>query len=259
MITGNHFVEAETGCVRTLKMMLCRPITLASPRNVLEMQNLRCHTRQTKLESAVYKIPRGFACTFKFEKHWPRIHFFYQEVVSQSKRPGKTWQWSMSIWGYGLWSQWHIEVWIGPKAHGNFCPGPCAKMLHYCSSSSWELFPRAEWFSERTYSLPAILAVNTFCSEWLLKLSPTFHFMSQPSSFPESLGKRSSRAAFCLSFQRPGAIWCYTGGGLFSAPSRRHMASVHPFIGHVNVILLRRYYLLVFPFVTDEVCDQSAP
>lgn len=90
MITGNHFVEAETGCVRTLKMMLCRPITSASPRNVLEMQNLRCHTRQTKLESAVYKIPRGFACTFKFEKHWPRIHFFYQEVVSQSKRPGKT-------------------------------------------------------------------------------------------------------------------------------------------------------------------------
>lgn len=83
--------------------------------------------------------------------------------------------------------------------HTQICTTPEIK---YCSVLLLWLFLKdvCDKIHERTQNLPEILAANTFCWNWLPKLSPVFHFTTEPDSFPESLVKRSFTGAFCLPF-----------------------------------------------------------
>lgn len=190
----------------------------------------------------------------KFERHWPGIHFLIKWCLVQNHQDGPH-QWAF----VGRWEAWSLGAgpwlwailrqkylnWLQSPMDIFLC-APCKNVgvAYYRFSSSWELFLYECWFSEGTHSLPETLAVSTFCSYPLLKLSPTLHFMTQPNSSPESLVKRSHGTTRPSRDTLPCSI---TYAVAFSVPHlRRHMASVCPITGHINMIILLRCYLSVF-------------
>ena len=94
--------------------------------------------------------------------------------------------------GYWLLSSCYRVMWISLSAHGNFCCEYHAKMLCYCSSSSWGVFPDERQLSEGTHNFLKYLLLIHFSQTDSYNLLS--HFMTQSNSPPENLVKRSYRA-----------------------------------------------------------------
>ena len=84
--------------------------------------------------------------------------------------------------GYWLLSSCYRDMWIGPRAHGNFCCEGHAKMSCYHSSSSWGVFPDERQLSEGTHNFLKYLLLIHFAQTDSYNLLS--YFMTQSNSSP---------------------------------------------------------------------------
>ena len=115
---------------------------------------------------------------------WATVH---RVTTSCTRLSDLACMWALEA-GYWLLSSCYRDMWIGPRAHGNFCCECHAKMLCYRSSGSWGVFPDERQLSEGTHNfLKYFLLIHFAQTDSYNLLS---HFMTQSNSSPEDLVKR---------------------------------------------------------------------